>query len=76
MDVAAQWLFGAFEIEPVEHASGRSTQVDAVYSPPPPPVAAEDVVISVDPAARPERPPDQSDEDEPPVPSKSSDPAD
>jgi hypothetical protein len=57
MEVAAQWLFGAFGIEPVEHAPDRSTQVDAVYSPAPaprttaPPVPAEDVVISVDAAA-------------------------
>jgi pimeloyl-ACP methyl ester carboxylesterase len=51
MEVAAQWLFGAFGIEAVENPPTKSTQVDAVYSPPPPPVPAEDVVISVDPAA-------------------------
>lgn len=55
MEVAAQWLFGAFGIEGIDDAPSPkpSTQVDAAYTPPPPVAAApaEDVVISVDPAA-------------------------
>ena len=57
MDVAAQWLFGAFGIETGEEPSPQSTQVEPPA--PPAPIApatpsmppAEDVVISVDPAA-------------------------
>jgi pimeloyl-ACP methyl ester carboxylesterase len=81
MDIAAQWLFGAFGIE-FDEAPAPSTQVEYVISPAPKPQTSapappdEDVVLSFDPAARPERSADQSGEDEPPLPVKPIDPAD
>lgn len=71
MAVAAQWLFGAFGFESEEPAPAQSTQVETIASPSPGPkpfesaAPAEDVVISVDPAARPERLPKATGEDRP-----------
>lgn len=68
MDVAAQWLFGAFGFELVDTESAPSTQVESPSSPIDTPAAyhraAEDVVISVDPAARPDRTPEPAVEKE------------
>lgn len=59
MDVAAQWLFGAFGFEQIDDDSMPSTQVDSTSTAPEGTegirAEAEDVVISVDPAARPNR---------------------
>jgi len=72
MEVAAQWLFGAFGFEIEEESYPPSTQVDVASGFGPktddrqPAHQTEDVVISVDPAARPERPA-SPERDAPPV---------
>ena len=57
MEVAAQWLFGAFGFEAIADSPAPSTQVDTPPAAAAPAgtgqIAAEDVVLRVDPAARP-----------------------
>ncbi len=66
MEVAAQWLFGAFGFEIVDETPeppAPSTQVEpAQPEASPSGMVAEDVVIRVDPAARPSRAPDSPDD--------------